>query len=417
MATLTDMNNILSQDVEPSTMQSVDTNGVSSQPSVHSNIEQLNETDNTLIQELSAEAQLILSRKRSHSLSACSEYDVDTPSKMIKGNGGDALPALKAKGRRPKPQPRNSPATSNKASPKLNLYSLQAEMRSLAASTDQKMETKFDAMLTKITLTVKDTMHDEIANLTQKFDADVALINNRMDALTVELHGVAEGLTRDVCDINEQTQKLRIDIDKCSTKINAEVSKHGKKFDKKIDSLSERVKELEDTGSCITELEGKYNNLLQKMNESTNATPDETVQTLVQRVEHLENNPAQGNNITDIVVQHQKYLEHLESSKRAQNLVIYGIPENQMEIQTHPDGEIVACDDDDSKVCNILKFLDKDTITIDTMKRLGKPPEDNTGKPRPVLIGLNSTATEKWACRVPENIYKKGHASSSATGI
>jgi hypothetical protein len=112
---------------------------------------------------------------------------------------------------------------------------------------------------------------------------------------------------------------------------------------------------------------------------------------LTQRINELEKTVLQQEPLSDIVSQHQKYMEHLENNRRAKNLVIYGLPEHYLEVKSPLNGGTNVYKDDQSKVATVLSVLKMSTEVVST-QRLGKPSEDNTHKSRPVLVSLKTTS-------------------------
>ena len=91
-------------------------------------------------------------------------------------------------------------------------------------------------------------------------------------------------------------------------------------------------------------------------------------------------------NLKEAVMQHQRYLESIESEKRARNLIFLGIPEGDMTF-TNNDGEAVVVKEDANKIREILKKIHREDTQVEDLRRLGKP---STGRNRVVLAKLQS---------------------------
>jgi hypothetical protein len=151
----------------------------------------------------------------------------------------------------------------------------------------------------------------------------------------------------------------------------------------KVQTMEKNITEDHELDNRVHELEAS-----KKKTESENISRDDNITMLSKRVEQLENTAAQDKMVTDIVAQHQKYLEHMESTKRAKNLIIYGITEKQTLAVEEPNTDL----GDVEKVSEIFQFLDMTSIKIVHMQRLGKTPENNASRPRPILVSLESTS-------------------------
>lgn len=109
--------------------------------------------------------------------------------------------------------------------------------------------------------------------------------------------------------------------------------------------------------------------------------------------------------LTDIVTQQQKYLEHLENSKRAKNLIIFGLPEKNMDVELPLNGEVITYHDDASKINSVLRSLGKPSAEIESIQRLGTiPNEDSNERNRPVLISLKTTSERNDILKVAKDL-------------
>lgn len=89
------------------------------------------------------------------------------------------------------------------------------------------------------------------------------------------------------------------------------------------------------------------------------------------------------------VLQHQAYLESLESQKREQFLIIYGLPE---EIFT-ADGVNYGTDFD--KVESVFSAIDQGDVQVEEVRRLGRNEPTDPDKPRPARVRLADAQDRK----------------------
>ena len=85
---------------------------------------------------------------------------------------------------------------------------------------------------------------------------------------------------------------------------------------------------------------------------------------------------------SEIILQHQLFLEQLDRQKRETNLVLFGIPDGQESF----DG--ATTDDDKIKKVWTAVEADPDIITIRSHRRLGRVINGN--RPRPLLVDVES---------------------------
>ena len=85
---------------------------------------------------------------------------------------------------------------------------------------------------------------------------------------------------------------------------------------------------------------------------------------------------------SEILFQHQLFLEQLDRQKRETNLVLFGVPDDQIALE----GALT----DDAKVQKIMGAIGIDPdIMVRKHRRLGQS-EQGSNRPRPLLIGVDS---------------------------
>lgn len=90
--------------------------------------------------------------------------------------------------------------------------------------------------------------------------------------------------------------------------------------------------------------------------------------------------------VTDTLLLHQKYLESVEASKRAANIIITGLPEDELVI----DGETFRSDAE--KVQKVLQEIEQPVVEVEEVGRLGKEQED---RPRILKLKLKNPQDRK----------------------
>ena len=87
---------------------------------------------------------------------------------------------------------------------------------------------------------------------------------------------------------------------------------------------------------------------------------------------------------SEIILQHQLVLEQIDRKNRENNLVLFGIPNEQLAF----DGATT----DDDKIKKVFDIVEADSdAVIRSHRRLG-PPDQENNRPRPLLIRLDSKA-------------------------
>ena len=100
--------------------------------------------------------------------------------------------------------------------------------------------------------------------------------------------------------------------------------------------------------------------------------------------------------ITESVHQHQRFLEAIDGEKRAQNLIITGIPEETPLSDGREEGGEATTDDD--KVAMVMKQIGHEVdIKVIEVSRLGKRRPGPGSHPRPLKIVTENPAQRKQA--------------------
>ena len=128
----------------------------------------------------------------------------------------------------------------------------------------------------------------------------------------------------------------------------------------------------------IRALEMKMDILLQEFQQF-----NDVHKTINQSMKKLED---ENKLLRESLMQHQRYLEALEAEKRAQNVVLLGIPETNMTVRNN-DGTLVDIADDNEKIKLVLKVMQRENIHIKQFQRQG---EASNGRNRVILAQLNS---------------------------
>lgn len=108
----------------------------------------------------------------------------------------------------------------------------------------------------------------------------------------------------------------------------------------------------------------------------------------------------QNSFLTEAMLQHQYYLVHqyylekLELDKRAENLIVLGVPEESISAQ----GSQLECDE--TKFATILKHIGLPYIQYEELKRIGK---EGNRQQRPILVKLKVKSDRK---NILENLKK-----------
>ena len=105
---------------------------------------------------------------------------------------------------------------------------------------------------------------------------------------------------------------------------------------------------------------------------------------------------------SEALMQHQRYLESLESEKRAENLIITGVPETGMT----KNGQEINNDDDKCKL--ILEAIGKPEIVIKSAQRLGKPLQANSTFKRPIKVTLAQPSERKQVLEKAKSLKEAG---------
>lgn len=98
--------------------------------------------------------------------------------------------------------------------------------------------------------------------------------------------------------------------------------------------------------------------------------------------------------ITEAVHQHQRFLEAIDGEKRAQNLIITGIPEETPLSDGTEEAEDATTDDE--KVSMVLKQIGhEEDVQVIEVSRLGKRRQGPESRPRPLKVVTENPAQRK----------------------
>ena len=106
--------------------------------------------------------------------------------------------------------------------------------------------------------------------------------------------------------------------------------------------------------------------------------------------------------ITRTLSQQQRFLEMLDGERRANRLIVHGIPEKNMTI----DGNELA--NDDEKVSTVLQKINHDSNEIIKVRRLGQPAENDTQKIRPIEVSFTSCKPRDKILQDARHLKDKG---------
>lgn len=124
--------------------------------------------------------------------------------------------------------------------PRLNLYTLQTEMRSMFSSMEKKMADNFTKLTAEMKTTVKEVVAETIQTEISKIEDQLHSFGERighLENLEQNMHGLSEGLTRDIADITGEVNVLKGDV--------TESEKRIRKAEEDIDELVRRNKDVE----------------------------------------------------------------------------------------------------------------------------------------------------------------------------
>ena len=90
--------------------------------------------------------------------------------------------------------------------------------------------------------------------------------------------------------------------------------------------------------------------------------------------------------LTDAILQHQRFLEAIDGQKRAENLIITGVPEESVLKASGAEAAEIA-ETDSEKVSLVLKQIGhKDDTNVLNVVRLGKKYTGPNARPRPLKV-------------------------------
>ena len=176
------------------------------------------------------------------------------------------------------------------------------------------------------------------------------------------------------------------------TKLSGEITT---RIDHVEQSLTLRMKALESTleaklrTSLCAEVKTKVDDAVKDIRTEVDAklrSPLSQVENLKaetasvkQDIQHLKD---ENEYVTDMLLQHQKYLESCEATKRASNIIITGVPETDM----HVDDAVYSSDE--NKVRCVLDGIHQEAVEFQECSRLGQAA---TTHARPLKVKLRNS--------------------------
>lgn len=156
-------------------------------------------------------------------------------------------------------------------------------------------------------------------------------------------------------------------------------SKIAVRIDDVEQSLTQRIQHLENTleDRLHTSLSAVVETRVQDAVAGMRVEVEEKIQSNLSGVEHLKsettilksdisNLKAENEYVTDMLLQHQKYLESCEATKRSSNIIITGVPETDLNTES------ASFTSDEEKVRCVLDEITQDFVEIQECVRLGK---------------------------------------------
>ena len=110
--------------------------------------------------------------------------------------------------------------------------------------------------------------------------------------------------------------------------------------------------------------------------------------------------------VTMAVHEHQKYLESVEAKKRELNLIMTGVPENDMIVN----GARLSTDEE--KCTAVLQAVGETSSVVRAISRLGKEPNSGGGHPRFVKLQLESSECRGRILKKSKNLKEAGPSFS-----
>jgi len=212
---------------------------------------------------------------------------------------------------------------------------------------------------------------DEIVNV-------LKLLTAKTESIEVALTDKADKTVLDV--FSDKLASVENSMDKL-TQSNADLKKE---FTKSVEGIKHSNAKLGDSFECkIEEKVGSLESSVNKENKLDTHFIHDCVQGAVQ-------------------VQLKEDLAEQEDIKRRKNnIVLHGLQE--------PAGEDADCRkaDDDNRLMELFHELGCDDVSVDSVVRLGKKPEDDQAKPRPLLLRMAAEEQKNKVLRQSKNLRMK----------
>ena len=254
----------------------------------------------------------------------------------------------------PRPPPRKRSLTAGNRSESLSkLQKMDKDVSGVPSSQKDNKKRVTNAELQESVNSLKSEMHTAIAESIAK------AMQEWQDKWALE---VSQKVTEAVKDVKEEIAGLHKDVEsiRAHSTINEDVMK--------------RIEKLE-------------------TNQATNnngTSDNDAMNSISERITKLEEMTNKHEQLEKCVLQQQKYIESLENIRRAKNMVAYGVTEGDME-HINADGETASLQNDIDKIRYVLTLLEKGDTNIVSTTRLGKTDATTTGRPRPILVTLDTT--------------------------
>jgi hypothetical protein len=341
-----------------------------------SHTEQPETANNVLTEDETTEPNMpILNNKRERTLSAgASGYG---PSKFQKSIAGSATASPFVVVDSPSQGSiKNSPGSlTNKPGGRLTLITLQAEMRSMAATFNQTLDSKFDRLLNELQSMVSKTVHEEVSTLTHQ----VNNLSERMDKLHDNMHGLSEGVTRDISDMREMVRNVQTEMETCQKFTKSEINKQA----------SLLSKETEESKGAVDNLK------IEMKNKTSNVEHNELKSVVNEQQNNIAKLEEANKVLTDTLTQQQRFLNTVDAERRASNIIITGVMESGeggIALQYND----VSAVTDMEKVCLLMQVLGTNHTEITSVQRLGELQEDQEDqRPRPIKVVLKEKQDRK----------------------
>ena len=212
------------------------------------------------------------------------------------------------------------------------------------------------------------------------------------------------------CDVDDEETLNNVKFGSLKSWLNATFAHHVTQLDERLSREIGAVKDdLQTTKTSLDQTNAEIAKLKKELTDYKKAT-NEKVVGLDTRVKTLDTDAKKQKIISE---NNLKYLINLDRNERRRNVIIFGVPEQDLTI------EDVTVGTDQKKCELILNYIGVPAVIdeVREMFRLGKPVED---KVRPIKLKLNSSddVTSILDCKgelnkLPQTIYIKPDKSKS----